>query len=146
MMRYFTIIVAFLIIFSSCTKDTEETTALTTAGHLEKWTLVMMSGSIPNSETTGAAMEWQEYYLFNNEGTFTKSRIRNKIETKATGTYTTINNQYGKYLELTYSNDNELIGTCTGDLKETLFFKANNTLSSTWSACDGPGLEYQKVD
>ena len=106
----------------------------------------MMSGSIPNSETTGAAMEWQEYYLFNNDGTFTKSRIRNKIETKATGTYTTINNQYGKYLELTYPNDNELIGNCLGDLKEELYFKANNTLSSGWTACDGPGLEYQKVD
>jgi hypothetical protein len=146
MMRYLTIIVAFLTIFSSCTKDTEETTAATTAGHLEKWELVKMSGSIPNSETTGTAMEWQEYYLFNNDGTFTKFRIRNKIETKATGTYTTIYDQYGKYLELTYPNDNELIGNCLGDLKEILFLKANNTLSSSWSACDGPGLEYKMVD
>jgi hypothetical protein len=38
-------------------------------------------GSIPNSETTGAAMEWQEFYLFNTNGTFTKSEkeIRLKL-------------------------------------------------------------------
>jgi arylsulfatase A-like enzyme len=42
-------------------------------GYFGKWTLVSMSGSIPNSETTGAAMEWQEFYLFNTNGTFTKS-------------------------------------------------------------------------
>jgi hypothetical protein len=145
-MKRLTFIIAFLTIFSSCTKDTEETRAVTTADYLEKWTLVKMSGSIPNSESTGTAMEWQEYYLLNNDGTFTKSRIRNKIETKVTGTYTTIHYQYGKYLELTYLNDNEIIGNCFGDLKEHLYFKANNNLSSDWSACDGPGLEYQKVD
>lgn len=145
-MRHLTFIITFLAMFFSCTKDTEETTAATTTDYLEKWTLVKMSGSMPSSETTGTAMEWQEYYLFNNDGTFTRSRIRNKIEIKATGTYTTINNQYGKYLELTYPNDNELIGNCLGNLKEELYFKANNTLSSGWSACDGPGLEYQKVD
>lgn len=143
-MRSLTFIVAFFTVFSCCTKDTEETTATTTTDYLEKWILVKMSGSLPSSETTGIAMEWQEYYLFNNDGTFTKSRIRNKIETKATGTYTTILYQYGKYLELTYLKDNEIIGNCSGDLKEDLYFKANNTLSSAWNACDGPGLEYKR--
>jgi hypothetical protein len=40
-----------------------------------------MSGSIPNSETTGTTMEWQEFYLFNTNGTFTKSEkeIRLKL-------------------------------------------------------------------
>jgi hypothetical protein len=141
-MRHLAFIITFLAVFSSCTKDTEETTV----DYLEKWTLVKMSGFMPNSETTGTDMEWQEYYLFNKDGTFEKSRIRNKIETKAIGTYTTINYQYGKYLELTYLKDNEIIGSCFGNLKEDLYFKTNNTLSSAWSACDGPGLEYQKVD
>jgi hypothetical protein len=145
-MRYLTIIVAFLTIFSSCTKDTEETTAVTTAGYLGKWTLVKTSGSIPNSEATGTAMEWQEFYLFNNDGTFIKSRVRNGVKTTASGTYTTQNYPEGMYLELTYSKDNELIGNCFSNLIEGLYIKANNTLSSNWSACDGPGLEYQKVD
>jgi hypothetical protein len=145
-MKHLTFIIVFLSIFSSCTKDTEETTAVTTTDYLEKWTLVKMSGSMLNSETSGTAMEWQECYLLNNDGTFTKSRIRNSVETKATGTYTTINYKDGKYLELTYLNDNDIIGNCYGNLKEELYYIANNTLSSTWKNCDGPGLEYQKVD
>ncbi|WP_268846712.1 hypothetical protein [Flavobacterium aestivum] len=141
-MRYLTFIIAFITVFSSCSKDTEETAD----NHLEKWTLVKMYGSMFDSVTTEVAMEWQEYYLFNKDGTFTKSRIRNNIETKAIGTYTTIDYQYGKYLELTYLKDSEIIGSCFGNLKEVLHFKTNNILSSEWSACDGPGLEYQKVD
>lgn len=142
-MKRLTIVVVFLSVFSSCTKDTEETT---TTDYHGKWTLVKMSGSMLNSETSGTAMEWQEYYLFNNDGTFTKSRVRNTVETKATGTYTTIHYHHEKHLELTYPIDNDIIGNCSGDLKEDLYFAANNTLSSGWSACDGPGLEYQKVD
>jgi hypothetical protein len=145
-MKYLTIIIAFLTIFSSCTKDTEETTASTTADYLGKWTLVKTSGSISNSEVTGTAMEWQEFYLFKNDRTFIKSRVRNEVKTTFSGTYTIKNSPNTRYLELTYPNDNETIGNCTGDLIEDLCFTANNTLSSTWSACDGPGLEYQKVD
>jgi hypothetical protein len=146
MMKYLTVIVAFLTIFSSCTKDTEETTAATTASYLGKWTLVKTSGSIPNSEATGTAMEWQEFYLFKNDGTFIKCRVRNGVKTTASGTYTTQNYPEGMCLELTYPKDNELIGNCFSNLIEGLCIKANNTLSSGWSACDGPGLEYQKVD
>lgn len=142
-MKSLAIIVVFLTIFSSCTKDTEEDT--TTADYHGKWTLVKMSGSMINSETTGTAMEWQEYYLFNNDGTFTKSRTRNTIKTTVSGTYITQNNSDAMYLELTYPQDSDIIGSCYGNLKEELYFKTNNTLSSGWSACDGPGLDYQKV-
>lgn len=143
-MKHLTLIIAFLTVFSSCTKETEDAT--TTADYHGKWTLVKMSGSMINSVTTEAAMEWQEAYLFKNDGTFEKSRIRNMVETKAVGTYTTIYHQDGKYLELTYANDSEIIGSCYGDLKEELYFVTNTILSSTWSACDGPGLDYQKVE
>lgn len=142
-MKSLAIIVVFLTIFSSCTKDTEEDT--TTADYHGKWTLVKMSGSMINSETTGTAMEWQEYYLFNNDGTFTKSRTRNTIKTTVSGTFITQNNSDVMYLELTYPQDSDIIGSCYGNLKEELYFKTNNTLSSGWSACDGPGLDYQKV-
>jgi hypothetical protein len=142
-MRHLTIFITFLSVFSSCTKETEE---ITTTNYDEKWTLVKMSGSLINSVSTGVAMEWQEYYLLKNDGTFSKSRIRNEVETKVSGTYTIIYYQDKKHLELTYPIDNDIIGNCSGDLKEELYFTSNNTLSSTWSACDGPGLEYLKVD
>ncbi len=33
-----------------------------------------MAGMMVNSETTGPEMEWQEYYILNENGTFFKSR------------------------------------------------------------------------
>jgi hypothetical protein len=138
------IFVIFLSIFSSCTKDKEEATTRT--DYHGKWTLVKMSGSMLNSVTTGIAMDWQEFYLFNNDGTFTKSRTRNAVKTTISGTYTTQNISDGLYLELTYPKDSELIGSCYGNLKEELYFSAPATLSSTWRNCDGPGLDYEKVD
>ncbi|MBC7846226.1 MAG: hypothetical protein H7Y10_07015 [Flavobacterium sp.] len=143
-MKCLALIITFLTVFSSCTKDTEEAT--TTAEYYGKWTLVKMSGSIINSVRTGTAMEWQEYYLFKNDGTFEKHRIRNSVETKAVGTYTRIDYQDGKYLELLYANNSEIIGSCYGNLNEELYFATDTTLSSSWNACDGPGLEYQKED
>ena len=140
-MKHLVILIAFLSVFSSCSKDTG---AIDNTGYYEKWTLVKMSGSMANSETTGAAMEWQEFYLFNSNGTFTKSRDRNGIKTTISGTYTTANHSDGIYFELVYPNDSELIGSCYGNLKEELYLTASNTLSSTWKNCDGPGLEYKK--
>jgi hypothetical protein len=145
-MRHLTIIVAFLSIFCSCTKDNVETTTTTSVDYHGKWTLVKMSGSMLNSESTGTAMDWQEFYLFNNDGTFTKSRVRDAVETTISGTFTTLNHSDDLYLELTYPNDSELIGSCYGNLKEELYFNTNNTLSSTWRNCDGPGLEYKKLN
>lgn len=141
-MKNLVILVAFLSVFSSCSKD--DAVTMDSTGYYGKWTLVAMSGSIPNSETTGAAMEWQEFYIFNTNGTFTKSRERNSVKTSISGTYTTTNQSDGIYFELTYPNDSELIGNCYGNLKEVLYLTANNSLSSTWKNCDGPGLEYKK--
>ena len=141
-MKILIIFVVFLTIFSSCSKDDGVT--IDNTGYYGKWTLVAMSGSIPNSETTGAAMAWQEFYLFNTNGTFTKSREENSVKTTLSGTYTTTTQSDGIFFELTYPNDSEIIGSCYGNQKEILFLNANNSLSSTWSHCDGPGLEYKK--
>jgi hypothetical protein len=140
-MKHIIILFTFLSIFNSCSKDSVQTD---NTGYYGKWTLVKMSGSKANSETTGTAMEWQEFYLFNSNGTFTKSRERNGVSSTATGTYTTTMHPEGIYFELIYPNDSELIGSCYGNLKEELYLTASNTLSSTWKNCDGPGLEYKK--
>ncbi|KIA86798.1 hypothetical protein [Flavobacterium sp. AED] len=140
-MKHFVILVAFLSIFNSCSKDAVVNDSM---GYYGKWTLVKMSGSMANSETTGTAMEWQEFYLFNTNGTFTKSRERNAIKTTISGTYVTSIHSDGMYLELTYPNDSEIIGSCYGNQKEMLYFTDNNNLSNTWKSCDGPGLEYKK--
>ena len=143
-MKSLALIVVFLSVFSSCTKDKEETTI--TIDYHGKWTLVKMSGSIINSVTTETSKDWQEYYSFNNDGTFSKSRTRNTIKTTVSGTYTTQTNSDLLYLELTYPKDSEIIASCYGNLKEELYFSASTSLSSTWRNCDGSGLDYEKVN
>jgi hypothetical protein len=136
------IIFIFLTVLNSCSKDDGVTTDST--GYYGKWTLVAMSGSILNSETTGAAMEWQEFYFFNTNGTFIKSRESNSVKTSISGTYTTTIQSDGTSFELTYPNDSEIIGSCFGNKKEILLLTANNSLSNTWNFCDGPSLKYRK--
>ena len=143
-MKNLAIIVIFLSLFSSCSKDNEET-PITTPDYLGKWTLIKMTGTMPNSKTIGEAMDWYEFYMFSNNGTFTKIRIQNKTQTTASGTYTTKKIEDVEHLELTYSAESDIIGSCYGNLKEQLYFSNNNTLSSTWKNCDGPGLDYQKI-
>ncbi|MFV8352936.1 hypothetical protein [Flavobacterium sp. XS2P14] len=141
-MKKLIILVAFFSFLSSCSKG--DAVKIDSTGYYGKWTLVSMSGSIPNSETTGAAMEWQEFYLFNTNGTFTKSRERNSVKTSVSGTYTTTTQSDGIYFDLAYLKDSEIIGSCYGNRKEGLFLDANTSLSSTWSYCDGPVLKYKK--
>lgn len=110
----------------------------------QKWNLVSMSGSRSNSETTGEAMEWQEYYIFTPEGTFIKSRTVGDVSIEADGTFEVIEfeNDTEHYLELTFAVGNEIIGNCTGDDKELLIYRSSTMISSLWMACDGPGLNY----
>ena len=53
----------------------------------QKWELARMTGSMVNSTTIGADMEWQEYYVFTLDGTFQKIRTRTGVVSKATGTF-----------------------------------------------------------
>ncbi len=112
----------------------------------EKWQLVSMSGRLPNSETTGDDMEWQEFYLLREDETFIKSREQDGITREAGGTYQWTQLSDGEYLILKYFEDNDLIGNCTGDSKEYLFRQSETQLTGTWLACDGPGLVYERVD
>ncbi|UII28060.1 hypothetical protein LVD15_06440 [Fulvivirga maritima] len=48
------------------------------------------------------------------------------------------------FFVLTFEDENsDLIGNCSGDNKEHLYYQSDDTLSSSWMACDGPGLTYQ---
>lgn len=140
-MKTLTLATIFLSFFS-CTKEEDDT--ITTSDLHGKWTLVKMSGSMTNFEATGEAMEYQEFYIFNEKGTFTKIRNQNTVQTTASGTYTTKKIEDVQHLELTYLTESDIIGSCYGNLKEELYFSNKNTLSSTWRNCDGPVLDYQK--
>jgi hypothetical protein len=113
----------------------------------QKWQLVKMRGSMVNSETTGAAMGWQESYLFWEDHKFTKSRQRGTMLTEASGTFVVEERAGEKVMILTYDSDSDLIGNCTSELKEGLVMTSNTQLlNGWWQACDGPYLEYARVE
>lgn len=107
------------------------------------WQLTKMTGSISNSETTGGNMDWQEFYLLNSDGTFLKSREQNNVLIEISGTYTYENISEEKFIVFSYQSESPIIGNCTLELKEYLIVRENK-LIGTWSACDGPGLEYEQ--
>ena len=110
------------------------------------WKLIQISGTIPNSETTGTEMDWQETYLLNTDGTFQKSRNRDGVITDISGTYKLINNSTESLLELNFNSESEIIGSCTSNTKETMNIQSETIFLSSWNACDGPGLRYEKID
>ncbi len=136
----FLLIIGFLF---SCNKDDISNSETEIIG---TWQLIQMTGMIANSETTGAEMEWQETYRINSDGTFQKSRDRNGVITEASGTYNLIENSNKLLLELNFNSESEIVGSCTSNTKETMSFQSETIFSSSWHACDGPGLTYEKKD
>lgn len=139
--------ILFLMIFGilfSCNKNDDGFNLETEI--IGNWKLIQMTGSIPNSETTGTEMEWQETYRLNADGTFLKSRNRDGVITEVSGTYNLINNPNESLLELTFDSESEIVGSCTSNTKETMSLKSETIFLSTWNACDGPGLKYKKMD
>lgn len=146
----FIILLSFLISCSNevVVKETTETESFT-EHYTQKWKLVKMTGDMINSETTGNDMAWQEYYIFNSNSSFFRSRTRDGVTTEISGTF---KYERGKdanqtdFLTLTYPTESTLIGNCTGDLTETLMFTIDKKLSGTWNYCDGPGLIYEWIE
>lgn len=112
----------------------------------QTWQLVKSTSSWTNTVRTGAALLWQETYVFQADSTFIKTRQQEGKRAVAHGTFSVRTSASGPYTILTYNAANDLMGTCTPtELKEYLFFKPNDVLVNSWEACDGPRLEYQQV-
>ena len=111
----------------------------------QKWTLVKMSGRLPDSEKTGADMWFQEYYLLKSGGEFTKHREVDGVIHEESGVFTFIDKEDQKFIVLTYNDRNEIIASCYSDTVEELSIQSKIKLIGTWSHCDGPGLEYERI-
>lgn len=140
------LLLPLILIFAivSCSKKSEETFENKING---KWELVRMTGSFENTETAGADMEWNETYTFNANGTFAKTRTAAGVQSSATGKYSLFTDAQGvHYVQLEYDSASPLVGGCYSDVNEELYFTADHLLSSTWRNCDGPGLDYRKIE
>jgi hypothetical protein len=141
MMKKYLLCLFLICSLSTCTGDDE----LEPDQFPQKWQLVKMTGEMVNSESTGDDMDWQEYYILKSDDTFTKFREREGLLSEASGTFEFVNTLEVKYLELSYPRENELIGNCVQEPRERLVLESDDILLGTWSACDGPGLEYKRV-
>lgn len=140
------LVCTILLASVSCSKKTEATDPidLVTGNFPQKWVLVKMTGNTANSETTGQDMEWQENYLLRADGSFTKTRITGDETITAEGTYEQKTEGGEEKLIFIFNEDSPIIGTCTGDNKETFSLNSEDQLQSSWFACDGPGLFYER--
>ncbi|MDC6404548.1 hypothetical protein [Maribacter flavus] len=146
--RFLFLITIILLFTTGCTSDDLVLKGKDLQFSSQKWRLVQMTGSFVNSTTVGEAMDWQEYYIFNPDGSFIKSRERDGAVLEATGTFEMVeyDNDDADYLELLFETGGELAGGCYGFGRETLQYVAEDRLQSSWMACDGPGLFYEKED
>jgi hypothetical protein len=129
---------------AACSSESAEPKELSSQ---QKWELVKMTGSMINSVTTGQDMDWQEYYIFNADSTFIKSRQRDGKVQEATGTYSYSNKPNEQSIIITYRSGLNLRASCQSDpSEERLIIISPRKLIGTWNPCDGPGLEYQLVE
>ncbi|MCB0455883.1 MAG: hypothetical protein KDC62_10875 [Aequorivita sp.] len=123
-------------IFISCDSDDENVNT--------KWELFRMIGSNGVSNV-GESMEWREYYVFNDDATFLKHRFDGVSTAEVQGAYTTQTESDGSIThELTFTDQN-LVGSCESNLVEYLILN-NQLLKNTWEICDGPRMEYLRVE
>lgn len=106
-----------------------------------------MTGSFDGSETTGSAMEWQETYTFKTDFTFVKSRVADTSTNSSSGVFEVTKENNETLLYLTYLEETPIAGSCFGKSQEVLnLMNGGQSLQSTWLACDGPGLFYERIE
>lgn len=142
-MKNVAVFFALMFFLTSCSE--EKVSTVPDEPFAGNWRLIEIGGTIPNSLTSGDDMEWQESYSFFSHGSFTKSSERNGLTTEIEGTYEVLEGSEGAGVKLTYDSESEIIGSCSGNLTETLHLESVGRLISDWRACDGPFLLYAKL-
>lgn len=141
-MKKYICLIGFVVAILSCSKDKSPFDSMRFP---QKWKLVQISSEM-GIVSSGEDMEWQETYELQADGTFTKTREKNAEIVSASGTFSYEEFSDDPYLVLMYNSESPIIGNCSAEAKEELAVKEDLSLVSTWQACDGPGLVYERVD
>lgn len=142
--------------FSSCSNDTNEITTqdlifFETEDIYGEWELVKETSAfiLPIVVRTGGDMQWQETYIFNSNGTFVKTSLRNGAVLDASGTFEFSESDFNSdeksnrlSIITTFLTGKEIASACSE--RELLRFDNNRMINSSYNACDGPSLEYEK--
>ncbi|MDR5589745.1 hypothetical protein [Christiangramia sp. SM2212] len=138
------IIGALLLSCSNNEKD-EVSKDLIYADLPQKWSLYKITGALAGSEITGDDLDYQQFYEFNEDYTFVKTKIQNGQTITATGTFEIVESGNKAYV-LKFNEDSSLIENCSNEEEEYLYMALDEiTLLSSWWNCDGPGLFYEQV-
>lgn len=155
-MRELILLLITLLTISSCSYNTDEMTTkdlvfLDKEDLYGEWELVKETSSflLPIVVRTGEDMQWQENYIFNSNGTFVKTSVRNGATLDASGTFEFAESDFNPdeesnrlYIITTFLTGKEIASACSAN--EVLHFDNGRLINSSYSACDGPGLEYEK--
>ena len=144
------LLILFILPFLSCSVEAEEPVDTNVVGD---WVLVKTWGQVAGSDQTGSEMPFQETYQLNADGTFVKIRTQDGEALQVTGSYevaktgSTIDNDgAGVFVELHHETQNSILANCTQSLIEHLYLTTDGNLRSTYEACDGLGLLYEKIN
>lgn len=142
-MKKIGILFILLLTLISCSND--EMIAVGDVDYFGKWELTKMSSAFTPAISFSDGLEWEESYDFNEDGTFTKTRLRDNKSITVSGVYAVTKTENEVQFELNYEKDNDIIGSCSSNLKEILYINTSKKLFSTWQNCDGPELVYEKI-
>ena len=143
-MKKIGLLIVLFISLVSCSNDDNDNKP--TEDYHGKWKLTSMSRNKNPAANSIDVMEWEENYVFSSNGKFSKTRIKDKKTSSASGTYSVAKTSEQTQFKLIYSTQSDIIGTCSGDLIENLYIiHAAGKMYSTWGTCDGPLLTYDKL-
>jgi len=149
-MKNLIVFIALIAISFSCSTEDEieEINEFDSSKYPQKWELVRITGQKVGSERTGEDMQWQEFYLLKSDSTFLRWREDDSVKSEEFGNFSFKENQFEELMMiLTYDRPNDLVGSCYGSkTEEVLWVKSNDKMQNTWNACDGPGLEYKRIE
>lgn len=120
------------------------------------WELVKLSGSWTGEIIEGEDLDFQERYIFHQDGTFIKysERAWSYIGDVPEGPFQALGNfeiepssdvRFIFELNLIFDTGEEVVANCGQGNQEFLIINPNQELVNTsWAACDGPGFYYHK--
>jgi hypothetical protein len=143
-MKKLGILLMLIVGIVSCSNDKDENNA--PADYYGTWQLTVMNRNKNPAANSISVLEWQEAYILTPNGTFSKIRVKDGKTIKESGTFVMNKTLDQTQFELTYDTQNEIIGSCSSNLKENLYIiNSVGKLFSTWGNCDGPLLTYERM-
>jgi hypothetical protein len=115
-----------------------------------EWELVSSVNPWTGEKIEGEDLYYRQTYQFRRDGKFTKTQQNEDGNFQASGTYSTDkleptpDSDIRFYLNLTFTDGDQIAGSCYGYEKELMVYRVNKQLRNTWAECDGHIFTYDR--